>query len=212
MRSVTRPPVRLVLVTGLALASSVAPAAHAASPAAASRQTAPVPATAPVASSAPARVAELSAERLEMADKVAAAKWGTDQAIDDPGREQAVLDDVAERSAARGMDPAGATAVFRDQIEANKLVQRGLHARWEERPSERPAGRPDLAEEVRPVLDRITGQLLTALRHTEERRHDAASCSPELALSAVRTARARGFDALHQTGLARAVPAVCGRP
>ncbi|NLU67476.1 chorismate mutase [Streptomyces sp. HNM0574] len=156
-----------------------------------------------------AGLAELAAERLETADKVAAAKWGAGKPVDDPARERQILDDVARRSAATGVDPDEATAVFRDQIEANKLVQRGLHARWERHPAERPAQRPDLAKEVRPVLDRITGELLDALRDSEAARHSGPGCAPRLAADTARAAHARHFDPLHTRGLARAVPSFC---
>lgn len=155
------------------------------------------------------RVTELAADRLELADTVAAAKWGTGKPIEDPAREQAVLDEVAERSAAAGVDGEEATAVFRDQIEASKLVQRGLHARWEQHPSERPATRPDL-DEIRPVLDGITTRLLAALGDTDDARNDVPTCVPKLTLHAVQAAQEGHFDGLHSAGLARAVPSVCG--
>ncbi|GAB2791915.1 chorismate mutase [Streptomyces daliensis] len=166
-------------------------------------------ATAPATEGIPA-IAGLSAERVRLADKVAAAKWGTDQPIDDPARERQVLADVAERSAGMGIDPAEATAVFRDQIEANKLVQRGLFARWEAHPEERPTERPDLAKEVRPALDRITTGLLERLKETEDARH-APSCAARLVHGSARAALTQRLDALHGAGLARAVPSVCVR-
>ncbi|MFD6725081.1 chorismate mutase, partial [Streptomyces sp. NPDC060131] len=64
---------------------------------------------------------DLFAERLLIADKVAAAKYGTDRPIDDPAREQRILDDVAARAVGLGLDPAAVVAVFGDQIEANKV-------------------------------------------------------------------------------------------
>ncbi|MDX3541357.1 chorismate mutase [Streptomyces europaeiscabiei] len=152
---------------------------------------------------------DLFADRLLVADKVAAAKYGTATPIDDPVREKAILDDVAGRAVGLGLDPDAVTAVFRDQIEANKLVQRGLYARWDAHPQERPTERPDLVKDVRPVLDRITTQLLTALQETESRRA-GASCEPWLRVAAARSAFAHRLDLLHGEGLARALPSVCG--
>lgn len=40
---------------------------------------------------------DLAAQRVLVGDKVAAAKFGTDQPIDDPAREQQILDSVAAR-------------------------------------------------------------------------------------------------------------------
>lgn len=172
--------------------------------------TAMPPAPVRAASVAPglAPLTELFAERLLLADKVAAAKYGTDKPIDDPARERQILDDVAARSVGLGLDPDAVTAVFRDQIEANKLVQRGLYARWDAHPEQRPTERPDLAKEVRPQLDRITTELLAALRDTEALR-DGPSCAPRLRVAAVRSAYGHRLDALHGEGLVRALPSVC---
>lgn len=156
----------------------------------------------------PAAVAEASAGRLELADKVAAAKYGTGKPIDDPGREREVLATVAERAAGAGVDPGWAAAVFRDQIEANKAVQRGLYARWEAHPEERPADRPDLGTEVRPELDRITTELLAGLEGTREAR-GSATCGARLAVGGARAAHVRHFDRLHAEALAAAVRSVC---
>ncbi|MEU9750618.1 gamma subclass chorismate mutase AroQ [Streptomyces niveus] len=93
---------------------------------------------------------DLFAERLLVADKVAAAKYGTDRPIDDPARERKILDDVADRAVGLGLDPDVVVAVFGDQIEANKVVQRGLYARWDAHPDERPTQRPDLDKDIRP--------------------------------------------------------------
>ncbi|MET9866739.1 chorismate mutase [Streptomyces sp. NPDC006386] len=153
-------------------------------------------------------VTELVAERLLLADKVAAAKYGTDTPIDDPVREAQILDDVRARAVGLGLDPDAVAAVFRDQIEANKLVQRGLYARWDAHPDERPTERPDLAKEVRPALDRITTQLLAALAETEQARA-LPSCGPRLVIAAGWSAYDHRLDALHLEGLGRALPSVC---
>ncbi|MFJ9175564.1 chorismate mutase [Streptomyces sp. NPDC102360] len=188
---------------GAALPASAAPAAPA------TTATATASSTASHANpGALAAITSLATERLALADKVAAAKYGTDAPIDDPAREKVILDDVAKRSADLGIDPEFAGAVFRDQIEANKVVQRGLYARWDAHPEQRPTERPDLATEVRPQLDRITTQLLDALREVAPTRTSPA-CGPLLTAVALRDAHARGFDALHLKGLARALPSVC---
>jgi len=95
------------------------------------------------------RLTDLAAQRVQIADKVAAAKFGTPSPIDDPVREQQIYDSVSAQAPALGLDPADAVRFFRAQIEANKAVQRGLYARWAAHPSEVPSTRPDLATEVR---------------------------------------------------------------
>ncbi|MEU6179807.1 chorismate mutase [Streptomyces coeruleorubidus] len=178
-----------------------------AGPVGAAERPAPVPHTAAAAHGLTS-VTELLAQRLLLADKVAAAKYGSDTPIDDPEREARILDDVRTRAVGLGLDPDAVAAVFRDQIEANKLVQRGLYARWDANPGERPTERPDLAKEVRPALDRITTQLLAALDDTERAR-TLPSCGPRLATAAGWSAYTHRLDGLHLKGLGRALPSVC---
>uniref|UniRef100_A0AAU2W499 chorismate mutase n=1 Tax=Streptomyces sp. NBC_00008 TaxID=2903610 RepID=A0AAU2W499_9ACTN len=153
-------------------------------------------------------LADLFAERLLIADKVAAAKYGTGRPVDDPARERKILDDAAARAAGLGLDPAAVVAVFGDQIEANKLVQRGLYTRWDAHPEERPVHRPDLDKEVRPALDRITTRLLSTLPATESVR-SSPSCGPLLYGAAAWTAYGHGLDALHLKGMERALSSAC---
>ncbi|MEV4036644.1 chorismate mutase [Streptomyces umbrinus] len=194
---------RSTLITTLMLATATVSATTSAT--AAHTSTAPASAT---AASSLGALTELFAERLLLADKVAAAKYGTESPIDDPARERQILDDVAARAAGLGLDPHSVTTVFRDQIEANKLVQRGLYARWDAHPDERPTERPDLAKEVRPALDLITTRLLAALQETASVRADA-SCEPRLYAAATGSAYEHRLDVLHLRGLGRALPSVC---
>jgi chorismate mutase len=151
---------------------------------------------------------ELSAERVAVAEAVAAAKWHSGSAIDDPGREEDLLAAVERQAADTGLDPAAATAVMHDQIAANKFVQRGLHAHWRAVPEAAPAHEPDLAD-LRPVLDRITRDLVEELKATEEPRAHP-ECFHRLGRDTHRVAAGYGFDPLHTTGLVRALPSVCG--
>ncbi|MCY9783181.1 chorismate mutase [Nocardiopsis sp. EMB25] len=150
---------------------------------------------------------ELSAERVTVAEAVAAAKWHTGAEIDDPAREEQILAAVAGQARRARLDPRVATAVMRDQIEANKFVQRGLIAQWRRAPGRAPLQEPDLSE-LRPVLDRITAELVEELKATEELRAEPG-CFDTLARDAHRVAAGYGFDPLYTTGLVRALPSVC---
>ncbi|GAB7034973.1 chorismate mutase [Streptomyces sp. NPDC021749] len=153
-------------------------------------------------------LAELSAERLATGDLVAAAKWGTGSPIDDPAREQQVLDAVAEQARQLGADPAVTVRIFRDQIEANKIVQRGLHRRWDADPSQAPAERPDLGE-VRKEINRINTELVRAIAASAPAR-SVPSCRPLLTVAGARVRHARHLDPLHTVALARSLASVCG--
>ncbi|WP_055696424.1 chorismate mutase [Streptomyces silaceus] len=172
---------------------------------------APAHPPAPAASAGPYALlhplAELSARRLATADLVAAAKYGTDSPIDDPAREKQVLDAVAAQAKELGADPEATVRIFRDQIEANKLVQRGLFRRWDADPSQAPTERPDLAE-VREEINRINTGLVRAVAASPDAR-TAPSCGGVLTAAAVRVGHQERLDALHSVALGRAVRSVC---
>lgn len=171
---------------------------------------------APAAPSAPPSpgqlrpLAGLSADRLLVADQVAAAKWGTGSPIDDPARERQVLDAVAEQAREVGGDPAATSRIFRDQIEASKVVQRGLYRRWQADPATAPTERPDLGE-VRLEINRINGELVRAIAGTADAR-TAPSCPGRLLAGALATGHEKRLDGLHAVALTRALPSVCETP
>jgi chorismate mutase len=109
----------------------------------------------------------LTRRRLVLGDLVAAAKFGTLLPIDDPVREEEVLAGIARMAEAMGVDAALSRRFFVAQIEANKAVQRGLHALWAQEPGHRPARSPDLHGEVRPRLDRLDRAILHGMRAVE---------------------------------------------
>ncbi|WP_367048791.1 chorismate mutase [Streptomyces sp. Je 1-332] len=152
---------------------------------------------------------DLAAQRLATADLVAAAKYGTGSPIDDPAREKQVLDDVARQARDLGADPEATVRVFRDQIEANKVVQREFHRRWDADPSQAPTPeeRPDLAE-VRKEINRVNGELVRGIASSYSAR-TAPSCRGFVAVAGVRVRGERQLDALHVVALGRALPSVC---
>ncbi len=150
---------------------------------------------------------DVAAQRVQLADTVAAAKWGTDAPINDPAREKAVLDTVATKSTQLGIDPVVSLAVFTDQIEANKAVQFELYSRWSAHPDQAPITRPDLGH-VRPILDRITDQLLAELKATQQLQAEPP-CAVRLTEARHRVERTRRLDPLHQDALDRALTSIC---
>ncbi|MFF3455134.1 chorismate mutase [Streptomyces sp. NPDC002730] len=153
-------------------------------------------------------IADLSAQRLTTADLVAAAKYGTGSPIDDPAREKQVLDGVAQQARDLGADPEATVRIFRDQIEANKLVQRALFHRWDADSSRAPTERPDLAE-VRKEINRINAALVRSIADSASAR-PAPYCDGQLIASAAHVRHERQLDALHSIALARSLRSVCG--
>jgi chorismate mutase len=111
---------------------------------------------------------DLVVERLSLAWDLAAAKYGSGGPIDDPIREQQVLRSAGCALNVSALSHRMGMQFFRDQIEASKVVQRGLHHRWHRHPEEIPAANPDLAAEVRPKLDRITARIIHQFRCMDE--------------------------------------------
>jgi chorismate mutase len=150
----------------------------------------------------------LVAERIEVGDLVAASKFGTDKPIDDPAREQVVLDQARASAVQLGIDPEETVVFFRDQIEASKVVQRGLFTRWTAHPAEAPTTRPDL-NEIRATLDKLTTDLLQALRSTTYVRHAGLRCAVDLTANSIATDIEHHLDRLHTQAFQGAVTDVC---
>ncbi|MET9910798.1 chorismate mutase [Streptomyces sp. NPDC006476] len=167
----------------------------------------PGTATAAPTSSPLLPVVSLAAERVATADLVAAAKWGTDSPIDDPAREQQVLDTAAAQAQRIGADPDEIRRVFRDQIEANKIVQRTLYARWTAHPDQAPTTKPDL-NVVRQTINRINTDLVQAVADSTPQR-GGALCRPELAVAVTEVSYEKHADFLHTGALVRSLASVC---
>jgi chorismate mutase len=150
---------------------------------------------------------DLVAQRLETADTVASAKFGTSSPIEDPAREKVVLDSAATMATQQGLDPNATRTVFSDQIQANKVVQYGLFSMWTSHPDEAPATRADL-NQIRPTLDKITVDLVHQLAATRKAR-SGQNCHSQLRSVQRRVGRVHDFDALHTDALARALTSVC---
>ncbi|WP_037679442.1 chorismate mutase [Streptomyces griseus] len=197
----------LTTVTATAAVALTATGTAVAVPVSGTTATTPAPLAAPHTLSALHPVVGPAAERLATADLVAAAKWGTGSPIDDPAREQQVLDTVAAQARAIGADPDEVRRIFRDQIEANKIVQRGLYQRWTAHPEQAPTTKPDLAV-VRQTINRINTDLVQALADSTPERA-APTCRPELAFAALQVGYDQHPDALHTRALVRALASVC---
>jgi chorismate mutase len=104
----------------------------------------------------------LVVRRLAVAETVAAAKWSSGRPVEDSAREAMVLAAAAARARRAGIDATFVCRVMAAQIEASKIVQRGLLARWCNEPGSAPISRPELSG-VRPMLDAIDEELVAAL-------------------------------------------------
>ena len=151
---------------------------------------------------------DLAIKRLLISDQVAAAKFGTDKPIDDPVREQQIRDEVRQQAIVLGIDPDATVQFFDDQINASKIVQRGLFAYWTERPDKAPTSRPDL-NQIRAELDQLTTDLLNQLVATVRIRQHTPSCAAQLLIARVSGEITHRLDALHRKALGVALDSAC---
>lgn len=109
------------------------------------------------------RLVGLIEARLALQVDVARYKWNTHGAIDDPLREQQIIDGLKLKAATLGVPVPWAERFFRAQIEAGKTLQRMYFVRWKAAQEGRFEGVPDLVTQTRPKLDALTPPLLDAL-------------------------------------------------
>ncbi|WP_016907969.1 gamma subclass chorismate mutase AroQ [Streptomyces xiaopingdaonensis] len=153
-------------------------------------------------------VVEVSADRLAVADRVAAVKWHESAPIGDPERERRVLEEARVKARGAGARPEPVARVFRDHIEAGKEVQHGLHKRWQEGTDRAPARPEGGLASVRREIDRTDQKLVDALAEAATAR-SAPYCRGRTEGAAARVGEDRRWDALHRDALARAVASVC---
>ncbi|VXB68264.1 Chorismate mutase [Burkholderia sp. 8Y] len=150
----------------------------------------------------------LVSQRLALAEPVARWKWARHEPITDAPREAALLKQVDERARAADLDPEFAQQFFRDQIDASKDVQNALFANWRALKAAPESSPPDLANDTRPKLDRLTGALLGALSRVEPMRH-ADDCPLRLAESVARWKHVTRYDSSMNAPLSHALSHVC---
>jgi chorismate mutase-like protein len=137
------------------------------------------------------RLAALIDERLAVVVEVARAKWNAQAAIEDPARERELLSLLRERANGAGIPVSKVESFFGAQIEAAKILQRELFARWHRQKQGRFLGVADLARDIRPEIDRITARMLDelALNSGNESRLPKASILSLVSPAAVKAAR-----------------------
>ncbi len=106
---------------------------------------------------------DVIAERLRLGTDVAMTKFISGGHIDDSAREKEILDWVVGKLPDDSPVNEVVLAFFRDQIAANKVLQRGLHNYWRNHSAVYPGRKRDLAQEIRPQLDVINRRMLILL-------------------------------------------------
>jgi chorismate mutase len=139
---------------------------------------------------------DAAARRLQVADPVAANKFHTGGLIEDPAREQQVLDGVSAQAVTLGVDPAYVTTAFRDQIDATVAIEYTRLAQWKFDPAVAPTDAPDLASS-RGVIDALNREMVTLMADDWSTLH-SPGCPAELDQAKATVVAQRGLDPLYR--------------
>lgn len=109
----------------------------------------------------------LIGQRLALSGEVAEAKWFSGGPVLVPAREAEILAQMVGRASALGLPAAFVRRFFAAQMEAGRMLQQELHARWRREGYSGSAHPRDLARDLRPRLDQVNSALLAGLAAME---------------------------------------------
>jgi chorismate mutase len=150
---------------------------------------------------------DAAAQRLQVAEPVAAFKWNTHGAIEDPGRVQQELAKVGAEASAAHIDPNYVTRVFADQINATEAIEYGRFAGWKLNPADALAAPPDLSAS-RSTIDGLNQTMLSQMVTNWDLLHSPA-CAPDLDNARAEVIRAGQLDGLYQQALSLVTESYC---
>jgi len=151
---------------------------------------------------------DAAAQRLEVAEPVAAFKWNTHGAIEDPERVRQQLAALGGDATARHIDATYVTRVFGDQIRATEAIEYRRFADWKFDPDGVPVA-PDLSAS-RSAIDALNQTMLTQIVVDWDLLHSPA-CVAQLDAARNDVIRARQLDGLYQQALSLATQSYCQR-
>ncbi|TDK95203.1 chorismate mutase [Mycobacterium paragordonae] len=147
------------------------------------------------------------AERLTIAEPVAAYKWGAHGDIEDPVRIQQELATLREDAASAHVDPDYVARVFSDQIDATEAIEYRRFADWKLEPAAVPPPPADLAGS-RAVIDALNTKILSHISLNWSLLHSPA-CAGLLHDARAEVTRQRNLDDLYRRALTAATASYC---
>ncbi|WP_156737994.1 chorismate mutase [Mycobacterium scrofulaceum] len=150
---------------------------------------------------------DAAAQRLQIAEPVAAFKWHAHGPIEDPDRVRQELAKLATEASSQRVDPDYVTKVFGDQIRATEGIEYSRFADWKLDPAGAPTQSADLAAS-RSAIDDLNHTMLNQMVADWDLLHSPA-CPAQLDLARGGVVRTRGLDPLYQRALALATQSYC---
>ncbi|WP_409436217.1 chorismate mutase [Mycobacterium sp. SMC-14] len=170
--------------------------------------TTPAPAGADEAS-ALSDLVDAAAQRLQVADDVAAIKWQTGGAIEDPARVGQQLAKLAADAAGKHLDPDYVRRIFADQIAATEAAEHYRFAQWKLDPTAVPSAAPELAAS-RARIDGFNQVMLAQIGQRWELLH-SPDCAGQLGAATRTVSDARQLDEFYRRALSSATQDYCAR-
>jgi chorismate mutase len=152
---------------------------------------------------------DAAAQRLQVAEPVAAFKWNEHDAIEDPARVHEELAKLGDAAAAENVDRDYVTRVFGDQISATEAIEYRRFADWKLNPSSAPASSPDLLAS-RSAIDALNQTMLTQVLSNWDLLH-SPTCAAQLDAARGGVIQGRRLDSLYQQALSSATQSYCQR-
>nr|AAY42590.1 chorismate mutase 1A [Heterodera glycines] len=103
-------------------------------------------------------------KRLMLAKDVVNYKFHNNISIDDFVREKQVLESVSAQGQKAGIGDNYGEKFFQDQMDANKMIQKGYVKLWTANKSLLPQNVPDLQKDTRPKVTAATEEMILALK------------------------------------------------
>lgn len=150
---------------------------------------------------------DAAAQRLQIAEPVAAFKWNTGAAIEDPVRVQQEVAALAGDATAEHIDPAYVTWVFTSQIAATEAVEYHRFAQWKLDSAGAPTTSPDLAAS-RAQIDDLNHVMMTQIGLQWGVLH-SSECASRLDQAKRDVSTAHQLDEFYRQALAFATRSYC---
>nr|CAD29887.1 putative chorismate mutase [Globodera pallida]CAD31847.1 putative chorismate mutase [Globodera pallida] len=106
----------------------------------------------------------VASKRLMLAKDVALYKYINNNSIDDFEREKVVLQNVLAQAKSAGISDNYGEPFFQDQMDANKVIQKGYVKTWNIKGSSPSQTVPDLQTVTRPKVTEATADMVLALK------------------------------------------------
>ncbi|MEB4209931.1 chorismate mutase [Mycobacterium sp. 94-17] len=152
---------------------------------------------------------DAAAQRLQIADPVAAYKWNTHGAVEDPARVQQELDRLGDEAVAAHNDRDYVTRIFGDQINATEAIEYSRFASWKLNPASAPTDAPDLSVS-RAAIDTLNQTMQAQIAANWGLLH-SPDCAAQLDAATGDVIRSRQLDDLYGQALSSATRSYCQR-